>query len=185
MELDLGLPYGLAKETTLRLLGLYFWLCDEEQNSGCIDERKIKFASVCPKASSAIKEVTKGRLDILPFECVAYFPYAHIVTPDVSTGFFDLGISEIERVELLHCLAFANCEFTVVLRHKIHQSPLNGDVGKPSRTAKKLLDDACIPGYAWTTMTSRGWVFIAVLDDPSLIMKIAKIFSANTILSTF
>ena len=168
--MDLGLPYAKMKHTSHRLLGIYAWLCDDDENPGVLVDGCKLFDVDTIIVSRALCELNRHRLQLAPLECIAYFPYTS-VEATIATGHFRNDLTLPEREEVVRCSVRNNEMFNVVLRFEMQDAIEGGDVGKPSRLIAKWLKSKMIDCCVWTTALAPKFVYVAIADDAFLVVQ--------------
>ena len=175
--MDLGLPYGDSKEESLRFLGMYTWLCDNEENPGVIELGTKEFFYETERVLKNRKTLLEHTAKLNPLECIMYCPFT-FSRPWQSWTYFGNSMTDCEKTELLRCSAHADPLLTIVFRMPLKNAIENGDVGEPSRVILELLTKSNIFCRVWTSALSPRHVFIALADDPVTVRHVVMICRA-------
>ena len=177
LSMSLGLPYGGSKEESLRFLGLYTWLRDNEENPGIIDLERKDFYCPTDRVFKIHKLISENTAKLKPLECIMYCPFT-FSKPFRSWIYFGNDMPDCEKTELMRCSVHNNPLFTIVMRLPLKNSIENGDVGEPSRAILELLTNANIFCRVWTSVMSPRNVFIALANDPVTVNHVIMICRA-------
>lgn len=169
--MPLGLPYGNSVPESLRLLGFYTWLCDNDENPGLIESGSKEFFYKADNVTKAQKTMEELSIKLEPMRCVMYCPFSFL-SPGRFWTYFDISIDDAGRTELLRCSMYNECSLRIVLSLPLRTLLECGDVGKPSRTVQKLMENEAITCQVWTSLTFPYCLFVALPDDPPIVRRV-------------
>lgn len=156
---------------SLRLLGFYTWLCDNDENPGLIESGSKEFFYKTDNVTKAQKTMEELSIKLEPMRCVMYCPFSFL-SPGRFWTYFDISIDDAGRTELLRCSMYNERSLRVVLSLPLRTRLEHGDVGGPSRAVQKLMENEDITCQVWTSLMFPYCLFVALPDEPLIVRRV-------------